>query len=106
RPPESLADRITIWYSPTANLARILTPSGSAVLSSASESVFILLLAPPSPLLGYRGAHGSCSQYSTRRGADSSSMCRNPSGGNVLTCSFCSTTGTGTTIAKFSGGPL
>ena len=51
------------------------------------------------------GLHGSCSQYSTSRGADSESTRSNTSAGSVLTFSFCRTTGTGTTIAKFSGGP-
>ena len=49
--------------------------------------------------------HGSCSQYSTRRGEVTSSSLRKISAGRVLTWSFWSTTGTGTTIAKFSGGP-
>ena len=54
---------------------------------------------------GIGGWQGSCSQYSTSRGADSESTRSNTSAGSVLTFSFCSTTGTGTTIAKFSGGP-
>jgi hypothetical protein len=34
------------------------------------------------------------------------SICSNVHGPSVLTFSFCKTTGTGTTIAKSSGGPL
>ena len=51
------------------------------------------------------GAHGSCSQYSTSRGADSESTRSKTVMGRVLTSSFFSTTGTGTTMAKSSGGP-
>ncbi len=54
---------------------------------------------------GMGGMHGSCSQYSTRRGAVSESMWSNTVDGSVLTSSFFRTTGTGTTSAKFSGGP-
>jgi len=50
-------------------------------------------------------AQGSCSQYSTSRGAASWSICVKTARGSVFTFSFWSTTGTGTTIAKFSGGP-
>jgi hypothetical protein len=95
---------MTIWYSPTENLASIFTPR-SPLRSRA------IRVRPGAPLPaaiamgGGMGAHGSSSQYSTRRGAASVSTLRKISRGSVLTFSFWSTTGTGTTIAKFSGGP-
>jgi len=52
------------------------------------------------------GAHGSRSQYSTRRGAESWSTVLKTSGLRVFTSSLWRTTGTGTTMAKSSGGPL
>ena len=104
-PDESVADRMTIWYSPLTNWASILTPRSSA--PSAALPFFIIGLPPPIAPNRYSrlGAQGSCSQYSTRRGADSESTRSNTSAGSVLTSSLCSTTGTGTTMAKFSGGP-
>ena len=54
---------------------------------------------------GIGGRQGSCSQYSTSRGAVNASMWSNTVEGSVLTSSFLRTTGTGTTSAKFSGGP-
>ena len=54
---------------------------------------------------GGGGAQGSCSQYSTSRGADSESTRSKTPAGSVLTFSCCKTTGTGTTIAKSWGGP-
>ncbi len=49
---------------------------------------------------------GSCSQYSTRRGAVSCSSRSKTLFCSVFTFSFWRTTGTGTTIAKSAAGPL
>jgi hypothetical protein len=51
------------------------------------------------------GLHGSCSQYSTSRGAPRVSTLANTSRGRVLTWASRTTTGTGTTSAKPAGGP-
>ena len=58
-----------------------------------------------SPAPTVAGSHGSCSQYSTSRGAVRASSRANSSRGSVFTSAFLRTTGTGTTIANRSGGP-
>src|SRR5262245_38623001 len=99
---------MTTSYSPATKRASTVTPRSrlrffddrGAATMSCQLRVVLGLSAPTS------GPHGACSQYSTSRGADSESTLSNTSAGSVLTVSFDSTTGTGTTIAKFSGGPL
>jgi hypothetical protein len=105
-PVDSVADRITTSYSPTVNCASIVTPRSAPALASSHWGH-----PPPIDLVahtsygGCSGAHGSCSQYSTSRGAPIASTLPNTSSGSVLTFSSWSTTGTGTTIAKSDGGP-
>ena len=105
-PAASLADRITIWYSPTVNWASTVTPRSWGLLACRGAEGTID--APERDRLAYStgGAHGSCSQYSTSRGAPIRSMLANTALGKVLTSCSLSTTGTGITIANAEGGPL
>src|SRR5262245_39213331 len=89
-PVESRALRITISYSPTTNWASILTPSLAEPFGDGAVGGGGTAPAPSASSIGSQ--HGSCSQYSTSRGADSASMCSNTSCGKVLTSSLCNTT--------------
>ncbi len=95
-------------YSPTLNWASIFTGGGApgAIMGmGAPPAPIAALRASSSPLSRIGFGHGSCSQYSTRRGAVSASTWSNTARSSVLTFSFWSTTGTGMTIAKSCGGP-
>ena len=103
-PVESFAERITIWYSATVNCASIFTPRSADRAAIDDGDIDGM------PAIGLgswiSGPHGSCSQYSTRRGAPICSTCSNTLGDRVFTSPSCSTSGTGTIIANASGGPL
>ena len=99
---------MTISYSPTANSASTRTSGAAAAalaltIGDGAAAVWTLSNAIPRR----RGwSQGSCSQYWTSRGALSRSRRSKTPAGRVLTFSFWRTTGTGTTMAKRSGGPL
>ncbi len=91
-------------YSPTSNCASMVTPVSS--IGAAALSAMPGAIADRGTAIGGGiGAQGSCSQYSTSRGAASLSTRSKIDFGRVFTFSSARTTGTGTTIAKSSGGP-
>ena len=100
KPLDSFALRITISYSPTLNLASTVTPKLSAFFKRPA-GLGAPRLAPLNACLSYKiGLQGSSSKYSTKRGALKASNLSIIFDFATLTCSFFSTVGTGTTIAK------
>jgi hypothetical protein len=79
---------MTMSYSPTANCASIFTPRLSAFLSAAAATDWGMAVAVATPPLRFSCWQGSCSQYSTRRGAESASSFEKISRGSVFTFSF------------------
>jgi hypothetical protein len=79
-PEDCVADKMTISYSPTAKRASMRTPSGALgpMLMAATDcdntSALVALAR-----IGAQTKQGSCSQYSTRRGAVSASIFANTS---------------------------
>ena len=105
RPPDSLADRITMSYSPTVYCASIFTPSALAAS--------ILLLGAMAAgagarciIISRRSWHGSGSKYSASRGAVYASIRSKIFLSMTLIWSFFKTSGTGTTMANSVGVPL
>jgi hypothetical protein len=104
-PVDSFADKITTLYSPTSNCASMVTPRSRGEpppFGGALSAAIMSIIGSGGYIIGM---HGSCSQYSTRRGAASLSTRSNTSLGRIFTSFSDSTTGTGTTIAKSAAGP-
>ncbi len=86
-------------YSPTENFASTFTPRSRGIES------FPMASAIEGPMLTLERQRSTSVYISTSRGAASASMRSKAPLGSVFTFSFCSTTGTGMTSAKSSGGP-
>src|SRR4051812_24836003 len=81
----SSALKMTMSYSPTTNCASTRTEPPASL---PADAVGVAASEQFAQSFSATGAHGSVSQYSTSRGAPSTSTLSNTSRGSTFTCSF------------------